>query len=74
MTYPLAIVIAAALLTGAVVASSRGAASPGTEGVALAVLDGSTVWVGRAGGDVKVCRLDTRGAAQLAVLCSEWAR
>lgn len=74
MTYPMAIVIAAALFAGAIFASSQGAASPDAEGVALAVLDGSTVWVGRAGGDVRVCRLDTRGTAQLAVLCSDWAR
>lgn len=74
MTYPMAIVVAAALFAGAVFASSHGAASPDEDDVALAVLDGSTVWVGRAGGGVRVCRLDTRGTAQLAVLCSEWAR
>lgn len=74
MSYPMAIVIAAALFAGAVFTSTHGAASPDADDVALAVLDGSTVWVGRGGGDVKVCRLDTRGTAQLAVLCSEWAR
>jgi len=46
MTYPMAIVIAAALFAAPYSASGQGAASPDAEGVALAVLDGSTVWVG----------------------------
>jgi hypothetical protein len=74
MTYPTAIVIAAALLAGAVFASSHGAASSDEDGVALAVVDDSTVWVGRDGGAIRVCRLDNRGTAQLGIQCSEWVR
>lgn len=74
MTYPTAIVIAAALFAGALLASNHGAASSGENGVALAVADNSTVWVGRDGGHLRVCRLDNRGTAQLGIQCSEWIR
>lgn len=72
MTYPSAIVIAAALLAGAIFASSHGTAGPAGNGIALAVADGSTVWVGREGGALRVCRLDNRGTASLGVVCSDW--
>lgn len=72
MTYPMAIVLAAALLAGAIVMSSRGDAAGESGAVALTATDGQTVWVAREGGSVRVCRLDSRGTAQLGVLCSEW--
>jgi hypothetical protein len=71
MTYPTAIVIAAALFAGAILASSQGSADT-DDGVALAVADGSTVWVGRDGGAIRVCRLDNRGSASLSIVCSDW--
>ena len=55
MTYPAAIVIAAALFAGAIVVSSQGSADT-DDGVALGVIDGSTVWVGRDSGAIRVCR------------------
>lgn len=72
MTYPTAIVIAAALLAGAIFANSPGTAGPEGDGVALAVVDDSTVWVGRDGGSLRVCRLDNRGTASLGIMCSDW--
>lgn len=71
MTYPMAIVIAAALFAGALFISSQGSADT-EDGVALGVIDGSTVWVGRDSGAIRVCRLDNRGTASLGVLCSDW--
>jgi photosystem II stability/assembly factor-like uncharacterized protein len=72
MSYPTAIVLAAALIAGAVVASSRSNAESSAGSVALTSSDGQTVWVAREGGEVRVCRLDSRGTAQLGILCSEW--
>ncbi len=71
MTYPMAIVIAAALFAGAVVVSGQGSADT-DDGVALGVIDGSTVWVGRDSGAIRVCRLDNRGTASLGIVCSDW--
>lgn len=72
MTYPTAIVLAAALIAGAIVASDRSNAEMGAGSVAVTSSDGQTVWVAREGGEVRVCRLDSRGTAQLGILCSQW--
>jgi hypothetical protein len=72
MTYPMAIVLAAALVAGAIIMSSHGNAAGESGAVALAATDSQTVWVARDDGSVRVCRLDSRGTAQLGVLCSTW--
>ena len=74
MTYSMAIILAAALIAGAVIASSPSDAEVEVidGSVALTSADGLTVWVARRGGEVRVCRLDSRGTAQLGILCSEW--
>jgi hypothetical protein len=52
--------------------SSHGNAAGESGAVALAATDSQTVWVARDDGSVRVCRLDSRGTAQLGVLCSTW--
>lgn len=69
MTYPTAIVIAAALIAGAILMSDPGRAASDNGSVALAA-EGNSAWMARANGGIRFCRVTTPD--RVGIECSDF--